>query len=148
MSEQTWDALVAMESGTILKDSFDEGVRTLIMRGRRALCAYVGIPLGHPLAGHNYDDIPIPCHGGLTYAGEGSEGYRPVGFYWYGWDYAHFGDRAFFDFDFSSSFPRQEWLVKDVESDMWEAVYDFKKLVKLAEVIQKRFLDNAKSVAA
>ena len=32
------------------------------------LCGYVLVPYWHPAFGKDYDDIPIKCHGGLTYA--------------------------------------------------------------------------------
>ena len=57
-------------------------------------CGYVGIPRGHKYYGEDYDDIPIYCHGGLTY-GSHNPNY-PVanneGLYWIGFDCAHYGD--------------------------------------------------------
>jgi len=138
---KTWEELVEMKEQT-LKDWFDDGVRCLILRGPGALCAYVGIPKDHPLAGFSYDDIPIECHGGLTYSGEGDGKLRPDGFFWYGWDYAHSGDYCFY-YDKPPiaglrSLVDKKWLVEDVEKDMWSAVYEFKKLIRLAEQIKAR----------
>ena len=90
-----WEELKQKEVGAILHDEFDEGLRFIIMRGPASLCAYVGVPLDHPLAGHSYGDLPMEAHGGLTYADKG-EGKWPEGFFWYGWDYAHYGDYAFY----------------------------------------------------
>lgn len=138
----TWDELANMEGTSILRDWFDDGVRCLIMRGPAALCVYLGVSSSHPLAGHEYDDLPINCHGGLTFAGEGDDTYRPSGFYWYGWDYGHAGDRSFYDLKLPEALrmrDEKEWLVADVESDMWEAVWNFRHLIKLAEAIANKY---------
>lgn len=78
------------------------------------LCAYVRIPETHEFYGKHYDNIPIECHGGLTFSeftdfaplkkpvydstfigsiwsGKWIEEKIPKG-YWIGWDYAHAGD--------------------------------------------------------
>ncbi len=87
----TWEDIVAAEGGKIFKDIFDEGVRFIIMKGGSSLCGYVGIPIDHPLAGFDYDDLPIEAHGGLTFSAKGHK-HWPEGYWWYGWDYAHSGD--------------------------------------------------------
>lgn len=46
------------------------------------LCGYVHLPENHPLSGFDYDDIPISCHGGLTFSEGGLIGF----------DCAHSGD--------------------------------------------------------
>jgi hypothetical protein len=46
------------------------------------LCGYVSIPLNHPFYKKPYEDIPVDCHGGLTF-GEGKKDY------WIGFDCAH-----------------------------------------------------------
>jgi len=135
--QMDWEQLMAKESGNILYDEFDEGIRFIIMRGPVSLCAYIGIPIAHPLAGHNYDDLPVCAHGGLTYSSEG-KGAWPEGYYWYGWDYAHSGDYCFYydreplvgRYDHSTD---QKWLVEDVKEDSWSTLYDFKKLLRLTE---------------
>lgn len=138
----SWEELVNMKEGSILKDWFDEGVRCLIIRGPASICAYVGVQADHPLAGHNYDNIPVRCHYGLTFSGEGDGTYRPKGYYWYGWDYAHSGDYCFYydsaplkGFDHSDD---KKWGVKEVEDDMWSSVYDFKMLIRLVEAVAKK----------
>ena len=138
-----WEELVKTESGTILHDEYDEGLRFIVMRGPCSLCAYVGLPSAHPLAGHNYDDLPVSAHGGLTFAAEGHDAW-PEGFYWYGWDYGHSGDSAFYYSDPKLTHifegrhqDEKKWLVKDVVADSWGALYDFKHLMHLAEAIAK-----------
>ena len=140
--DMTWDEIKDAESGTIFHDVFDEGIRFIVMRGSCSLCAYVGIPLAHPLAYHDYDDLPIRAHGGLTFASEGRDRW-PEGFYWYGWDYSHSGDYPFYADRLPSNLRMardMKWLVEDVIKDSWETIYDFKGLAKLAEGIKGRSL--------
>lgn len=143
----TWENISKAESGTVFLDEFDEGVRFFIMKGGSALCVYVGIPIDHPLAGFGYDDLPLECHGGLTFSGAGHKSKEggsiwPEGFWWYGWDYAHAGDYCdFYDTSLSKgSILRQDkkWLVEMVKEDSWSAIYNFKILMKLAEKIQNK----------
>ena len=140
MSEYTWEQVVEAKVGCIFVDRFDEGLRFLIMRGPFHLCAYIGIPMDHPLAKRNYDDLPIDCHGGLTFAGEGRKrGEWPAGFYWYGWDYGHCDDYMISDHHsvdyarFNES--RTKWGVKEVDDNSWHALYQFKRLMRLVESV-------------
>lgn len=56
-------------------------------------CAYVVLPKGHVFNGVPYDDIPVECHGGLTYGQPRLEGVKlEDGEYVIGWDYARYGD--------------------------------------------------------
>lgn len=135
MSElpDTWQSVVKAEVGHIFLDRHEEGVRFMVMRGPNSLCAYVGVPLSHPLAGHDYDDVPLSCHGGLTFSEKGG-GKWPEGWWWYGWDYAHSGDAATYERLRSwGSGDEVQWTPAMVEDDSWSAVWDFKKLVKFAE---------------
>lgn len=138
--EMTWEDLYRLPVGTILYDKFDGGVRILVQRGPASLCCYVGVPESHPLAGFNYSDLPIRCHGGLTYSRKGEGVYRPGGFWWYGWDYGHGGDYVFYYIDvypkYFSDF--KKWLLKDVLEDIEDSIYDFKTLVSLAEKISRK----------
>lgn len=96
------------------------GLPCLIVRGPSgALCGYVGVPVGHPWHGTDYDDCGlyhpkpddyaedwyIDVHGGLTYAGgcqhpdNQADGIchipgdgEPDDTWWLGFDCAHFGD--------------------------------------------------------
>ena len=59
-----------------------------IVRNPRSghLCGYVKLTTDNDFFGKEYDDIPLSCHGGLTYASE--EGDKWV----IGFDCAHYGD--------------------------------------------------------
>jgi hypothetical protein len=141
-SAVSWDEVVEAKVGHIFVDRFDEGVRFLIMRGPFHVCAYIGIPESHPLAGHDYENVPLDCHGGLTFAGSGTKGYRPTGFYWYGWDYGHCDDYMIsktHSADYGKfNETHKKWGVKEVEEDAWSAIYHFRKLCVLAETIHSR----------
>jgi len=52
------------------------------------LNGYVRIPKGHQFYGKGYDDIPIECHGGLTFAGD----IENDGDFYIGFDTAHYRD--------------------------------------------------------
>lgn len=147
LKEITWEQLVADETpdkepGKVYADWYEDGIRCLIMRGPIGLCAYIGVPEGHPLAGFDYDDLPLSCHGGLTFSSMGDGHYRPKGFYWYGWDYSHSGDYAFY----YDKEPLKElgahhqddrkWLPHEVEQEIKSVLWEFKKLVTLAEKIK------------
>lgn len=139
----TWEDVVKDETGTIYLDKFDEGIRILIMRGPSSICAYLGVPEDHPLAGKEYDSVPLHCHGGLTFSGspdstEKDKSPYPKGWYWYGWDYAHYDDYSTYDDKYPSAWineNRTKWTPQMVLEDSWSAIYDFKKLVRLAEQI-------------
>lgn len=135
MNESTFEDLLKLEIGHILHDAVEDGVRFIVLRGPCSLCAYVGVPNDHPLAGMNYDDMPVECHGGLTFAGNMKE--LPAERYWYGWDYAHAGDLSFYDVVRHNSPFRDStaWTVKAIVDDSWSALYSFGKLVRLAEQI-------------
>ena len=140
--ELTFEEIAELPKGTILHDEFDEGIRFIIMRGPAAICAYIGIAKDHPAAGHSYDDVPISCHGGLTFAGEGDGKWRSKDYFWYGWDYGHSGDFAFYYLkdDNPPSYAKtgKKWTVKEVKDDSWSAINDFKKIVRICEKASRR----------
>ena len=143
MKEKSFEAIAKDEVGTIYHDEFDEGVRFIVLRGPGSLCAYAGIPIKHPLAGKDYDDLPVEAHGGLTFSqkGKGGDEHWPKGYWWYGWDYAHSGDFSLHSLKDPSGnvgIKEKKWTVKDVVEDSWDTLYDFKKLIKLAEKIYNK----------
>jgi hypothetical protein len=138
----TWEEVKQAKPGEIFHDEHKDGLRFIVMRGPMHLCAYVGLPSGHPLAGHSYDDLPIHVHGGLTFGREGDGKQWPGGFFWYGWDYGHAGDYAttYDDAGWTTlaSSNYRKWTTPDVIQDSWPALYDFAQLVKLSESIVSR----------
>ena len=73
---------------------YREGIRWMILRHPTLghLSAYVGIPSGSPRAGIDQEKVPVAVHGGWTWGEEGDGVFRPAGWFWWGWDYAHLGD--------------------------------------------------------
>jgi hypothetical protein len=126
-----YDEYLALPPGTVMKDETVEGIRYIIMRGPSSLCAYLGIPEGHKLAGIDYSDydcsIPFRCHGGITYSNWGDDEYRPKGYWWVGWDYGHYGDLCFFDYKEQDYLDWMPWTVEYVERDILEVLPEFKK---------------------
>lgn len=135
--------LVSHEQGRVYVDRFEDEVRVVILRGPGSLCAYLGIPIDHPLAGTDYNDLNVSCNGGLTYGGGRSIDALSSDRYWYGWDHAHCSDLCFYQIQFSTTIPdgAKPWLVEDVEAEIWSAVYDLKKCMQVAE---KAFIKGAK----
>lgn len=143
---KTFEAIAEDEVGTVYVDRWEDGARFVVLRGPSALCAYLGVPPTHPIAGHSYDDLPVSAHGGLTYAGDQLKG-LDGGLYWYGWDYAHAGDRSFYDLKYPEMISRvagdHAWTPDKVDEDSWEAIYEFKSLMRLAEAIAKKPVPHA-----
>jgi hypothetical protein len=131
-----WREVADAEMGHVFYDAFDDGIRVMVLRGPAALCAYLGIPKAHPLAGFGYEDIPLRVHGGLTYSGSDIKG-APSDFYWFGWDYAHSGDWCVYDDKYKTTYKddSHKWTVKEVVAEAKDAVWDFSKIVLLAERI-------------
>lgn len=79
-----------LDSGT-----YDGYEYAIVSRGFHP-CAYVKLPEGHKCYGMDYDDIPVDCHCGLTYA----ENYLAIlpleSGWWIGWDYGHCCDYSGF----------------------------------------------------
>jgi hypothetical protein len=134
MKDKTFEEIAKDGVGTIYHKSLEDGVRFVILRGPASLCAYLGIPNDHPLANQDYDNIPLDCHGGLTY-GHDYLNKKKDGYFWYGWDYSHSGDKSFYDIGRERDCDDTEWTPEMVAKDSWSAKYEFSKLVKLAERI-------------
>lgn len=138
INEFTWEDVVSASPGDVFVDRMEDGVRFVILRGPFHLCAYVGVPMDHPLAGFDYEAIPLRCHGGLTYGDSGTDRPLPAGRYWYGWDYGHCGDYSIHAGKLLGESGGKRWGVKDVDSDSWSAIYGFITLVRLAEAIARK----------
>jgi|GEM_PF-2225311 len=124
----------------------EDGIQRLILNVSGShFTQYFGIPKYHPLAGFYYDEVPLRCHGGLTFSSEGDGGKYPKDFYWYGWDYAHAGDfitAGANDLITTSGLfslnGDKDWTLKEVIEDGDETFYDFKLLKELAEKIAEK----------
>lgn len=57
----------------------------LILHNTLAICAYIGVPSEHCLAG--MEKLHFECAEDITYRDYGDGFFRPSGFFWYGWIY-------------------------------------------------------------
>ncbi len=143
--------------GTILEDWDHEGVRCLIIRGSSALCAYLGVPIGHPLAGFAADTLLIKVHGGcFNFAAAGGEErpedreagfHRPEGWYWFGWSYDCWDDLKIGE-SREQNPDGQVWTLEAVRSEIHDAAYHFVKLRALAEELSMRALGWRRAISA
>ena len=60
-------------------------------------CGYVGLPKSNRYYKKGYDDIPVDCHGGLTFDGELPDYYKPKADYYIGFDCGHYCDGVDYD---------------------------------------------------
>jgi hypothetical protein len=133
--ENYWD-LTKLEKGTIVYDVVKEGYRLLIMRGPAGWCCYIGVPLDSPLARMGYSDDALAgfeCHGGLTYANDGDDVWRPTGWWYFGWDYGHAGDWSpIYDEagigGLSSHTGEKKWKFSEVKAQMESAFTQMKEI--------------------
>lgn len=130
---------VEPQEAKTVSDKHQEGIRVLVKSVRGShFCVYLGVPSAHPAAGLPYDDVSINCHGGLTFAGEGDGKFMPKGYYWYGYDYAHAGDKLERDMPDFGDRDEHRWTLDEVLQDAWGAVYDLKHFMASAEKIAER----------
>lgn len=125
----------------ILRDFLlaDTPFRGLILRTEFCLCAYIGVPESHWMA--NMEELDFPCHRGLTFNAPGGDGLRPAGWYWYGWDYGHAGDRlqlpealmSVMDDAMKNFFlGGKAWTAEEVELDLIDAAIALKAALSAA----------------
>lgn len=152
---------VAMASVGILKDFLipDTPLRGLIVQAPFHLCAYVGVPKAHWLS--DMEDLPVRCHFGITFAGEGDGELRALDWFWYGWDYGHFTDvmsladefkvAPFLDIPlFKESgldfvYKRKQWEFSEVELEVIDVAVEVMELLKRHEDAAKSVFSNMKS---
>lgn len=88
-------------------------------------CAYVELPKKHKWYGKHYNDIPISCHGGLTYSSpQGivfpSDNLNHRDGYWIGWDYAHYDDYSYYNFGFTLG--KKRWTTEEIFEEVKEVI--------------------------
>lgn len=82
-------------------------------------CAYVQLPKNHLYYGKGYDNIPINCHGGLTFSGEHEsicDGFL------IGWDYAHAGDYHTFANPFITDEKLKRWTTEEILGEVMKVI--------------------------
>ena len=138
-----------LKTPEILLDTEEEGIRIIILSLGTHPCAYVGIPINHPLARFDYDDLSfIRCHGGFTFSREGDGKYLPKGYWWYGWDYAHCGDyMGYYENDESIQLGSKKWTTQEIYDEAQFVAWDMKRLMTLIEkiYIKEKFYESKNS---
>ena len=94
-------------------------------------CSYIILPQGHAYHGKKYDDVPLECHGGLTYSNSKILNHDNGGWV-IGWDYAHLGDHLSYKEVPSGIFAGHEWTVEELQSEMEEAIINLEQITEEA----------------
>jgi len=90
---------------TLLENKY-KGVKFRIVSYGTHPCAYVDLPEGHKYVDMEPDNIPVNCHGGLTYK-KGNT---------IGWDYGHFGD--YFGGNFTLFSVAKRWTTLEIYTEV------------------------------
>lgn len=143
---------------SVLKDFAVSGtpLRGLVVHSGFCLCAYVGVPRDHWLAG--MDELEFDCHFGVTFRGEGDGFLRPQDWYWYGWDYGHFTDHIELPgelpqeiLDLWDSMRRRHgakrWTVEELEHDIVDVAVNLMAALERAATVSsgvvQRLVDSS-----
>lgn len=121
-----------IENIEILDEGVYDGFHYVILSLGSHPCAYIELPNTHKYYGKDYDNVPIYCHGGLTYSDvEGivfpkdNPSHRDG--YWIGWDYAHLGDFYYYgtphiEFDIFS----KKWTTEEIFEEVKDVIKQLK----------------------
>jgi hypothetical protein len=116
-------------------DDGQNPLRALVVESAASLTAYVGVPLDHLLAHLNYEEMDgmLDVHGGMTYGTPGGTDIWPAGWYWYGWDYAHWGDYTKIDRTYGRGQGGHEWTIPEVYAHAQAALRQLRNLTQNRE---------------
>ena len=127
----------------------ESGLRALVLRVGFSFCAYVGAPTETALAG--LDELNFQCHHGITFNQWGEKDSPwAEGYYWWGWDYAHYSDELTLDLpDFFNELPEElqhlkgflegmerpkvkRWSLEEVQMDALDVIVELKEALEFA----------------
>ena len=130
IEENKNNPLYGDEKRMILTSDYKGWTYSIITFGTHP-CAYVDVK-DTMFDGKFYADIPIECHGGLTYSAD----YLPItndkGWF-IGWDYAHWGDLFYSQYNIDMGvidIVSKEWTIDEVEEECKNVI---DQLIKLTE---------------
>lgn len=130
IEENKNNPLYGDEKRIILTSDYKGWTYSIITFGTHP-CAYVDVK-NTMFDGKFYADIPIECHGGLTYSAD----YLPItndkGWF-IGWDYAHWGDLFYSQYNIVMGvidIVSKEWTIDEVEEECKNVI---DQLIKLTE---------------
>lgn len=119
------------------------------------MCAYIGVPEDHWLA--DMDALHFDCHWGVTFNGPGGDSIRPAGWYWYGWDYAHYGDQLRIPDEIQAIFKEnglvspfsqgKRWTLEELEHDIIDVAVNLRQALLGAEQVAERSLKQIEDKA-
>lgn len=111
----------------------EAGYRILIVNFYTHPCAYIGLQESHPYCNVDFDNIPINCHGGLTYGCSTHTKIKELcdNGYFIGWDYAHFKDCIF---GYSDTFDFvKKWTTEEIINECFNVIEQLEELKKKKE---------------
>lgn len=123
------------------------GLRALVLRGPFSFCAYVGVQTNHVLTA--MEDLDFRCHWGISYQGWGTPHFLPEGWYWWGWDYAHYGDASVFSKEelgelhglINALLGRgKRWSIEEVQEDALNVVQELWTFLSQSEEVFRGLL--------
>ena len=109
---------IVLDKGTI------KGFEYFILSLGSHPTAYVKIPKDHKYYKLGYDDIPIDCHGGLTFASTDFS-FNPMDIkdsWWVGWDYAHSGDWYDSTISLPGDIDRKKWTTEEILKEVKKVI--------------------------
>ena len=97
--------------------------------------AYIKVPNESSYFGSDYNEIPINIHGGLTYGQ-----LKNNNEFWIGWDYAHFGDYCYMEFNFGHyKNDEKKYTTNEILIDVENAI---KQLNEITEIENSELFKN------
>lgn len=92
-------------------------------------CAYVNIPKNSKYYKKHYGDIPVDCHGGLTYSDDKlNVDIKQDSCWWIGWDYAHCDDyRPFSCISFREG---KKWTTGEIFREVKDVINQLREVEK------------------
>jgi hypothetical protein len=112
--------------------------------------AYVGVPASHFLA--DMENLQFPCHWVITFRALGGDGLRPAGFFWFGWDYGHSGDRITLPPELMAQLPPalssfskgKVWSLEEIEHDLIDVAIGLQEACVRAKMGLDAVIDQLK----
>ena len=130
IEENKNNPLYGDEKRIILTSDYKGWTYSIITLGTHP-CAYVDVK-NTMFDGKFYADIPIECHGGLTYSADYLPRTNDKGWF-IGWDYAHWGDLFYSQYNIDMGvidIVSKEWTIDEVEEECKNVI---DQLIKLTE---------------
>lgn len=113
------------------------GLRGLVLRGPFSFCAYVGVPADHVLS--SLEELKFSTYRGITLREPSTFIGMEEGWFLFGWDYAHAGDRLVTP----PGFPNisvslmgdapKDWTLEEVVEHVLDALFELHGALEAAQ---------------